>query len=286
MGGATMTRLPVLMLLLASITAVAPASAVPVYYAGNNHSYELIAVQTTWAGARAAAAALSYQGFPGHLATVTTAGENAFIASAFASGQAQYFAWLGGYEPNDDGVWLWGGGPEDGIQFSQVGTPTPPFNYTNWGGVEPNDFAPGEDFLAINLGATFAGVLPGQWIDSPNPNPSDPIKAYIVEYETTPTGVGKAPLASLWVGQGSPNPFSSSARIDYVLAAVATVRLDVYDVLGHRITGQVRTAEAPGIHSFVWDGRDASGKRKPAGIYFYVVRAGNEREVRKVLLVN
>jgi hypothetical protein len=175
------------------------AAAQPVLFPGNGHRYELIVGQTTWANAQAAAPTYSFQGIPGHLVTITTSAENSFISNTFASGQSAYFAWIGGYEPNDDGVWRWGAGPESGVQFANGATPTPPFNYVNWGGVEPNDFAPGEDFAAINLGATFAGVSPGRWIDSPNPNPSDPIQAYVVEYETPQVPAVGAPHTALLI---------------------------------------------------------------------------------------
>lgn len=261
------------------------ATASPVYFSGNGHTYELVPVQTTWAGAVTSSAALTYAGVQGHLATITSAAENNFLSTTFASGQAQYFAWVGGSEPNDNGVWLWGAGPENGVQFSLFGTATPPFNYVNWNGIEPNDFAPGEDFLAINLGGTFAGVNPGGWIDSPNPNPSDPIKAYIVEYETTLSGVGSTPSAGLRILAVSPNPFNVSTRIDYSHDG-GPVHIDVYDVAGHRVRSLARGIEAAGAHAVEWDGRSDLGMRMTAGIYLYVIRVGAVRASGKVLLIH
>ena len=283
-----MGRLHLLQSFLASILIAAQVSAQPVYNPGNGHNYELITTQMTWDGARMVAGGSIFAGWQGHLATITSADENAFLAATFASGEAQYFAWIGGYEPNDDGVWLWKGfGPENNGQFSQGGTATPPFNYVNWGGVEPNDFAPGEDFAAINLGALFAGVAPGGWIDSPNPNPSDPIRAFIVEYDTTPTSVGgETPGAALRVGPAAPNPFSTSTRIEYSHDGLETVRIEVFDVRGRLVTQRQRAGESSGAHSFVWDGRDDDGERLPAGVYICVVRTGNAREARKLLLID
>ncbi len=171
-------------LLLVGVAAIAEvAAAEPVWFEGTGHYYEYVDGQTSWDGAVASAELLSHAGLPGHLVTITSEEENEFINVTFPSGESQFFAWIGGSEPNDDGTWLWGSGPESGIQFSEYGTPTPPFYYANWGGIEPNDFNPGEDFAAINLGDEFANVLPGEWIDSPNPNPSDPIHGMVVEYE-------------------------------------------------------------------------------------------------------
>lgn len=163
-----------------------PPDVAPSRFNANGHFYEFVTGRLTWADARIAAAARTYQGLCGHLATITSSAENDFVARTFASGQQRYFAWIAGYEPKDDGVWRWGAGPENGAQFSQVKQPTSPFNYVNWQGAEPNDNAAVEDFAAMNLGATFTNVAPGGWIDSPYPNPADPIEGYIVEYEACP----------------------------------------------------------------------------------------------------
>jgi len=272
--------------LIALVALPAPVIAAPVYFPGNGHSYELVPVQTTWAGARTAASLPTYGGVQGHLATITSAAENNFISTTFASGQAQYFTWIAGYEPNDDGVWRWGAGPENGVQFSNSAVSTPPYNYANWDGIEPNDFAPGEDFLAMNLGATFANIGPGGWGDAPNPNPSDPIKAYIIEYETTLSGVGDTPSGALEIRSASPNPFDASTRIDYFHPSAENVRLDVFDVGGHRVRTLLRGVEGEGNHSIEWDGRNDFGAPLSAGVYFYVIRAGAARANGKVLLIH
>jgi len=272
--------------LVALLVAPVGVSASPVYFPGNGHSYELIPVQTTWAGARTAASLPMYGGVQGHLATITSAAENNFISATFATGQAQYFAWIGGYEPNDDGVWRWGAGPENGVQFSNSAVSTPPYNYANWDGIEPNDFAPGEDFLAINLGATFANIGPGGWGDAPNPGPSDPIKAYIVEYETTLSGVNATPSARLKVLAASPNPFNASTRIEYSHPGASHVQIDVFDVTGRRVRTFARGSETAGAHAVEWDGRSNAGIPLSAGVYFFTIHAGSARASGKVLLIH
>jgi hypothetical protein len=166
-------------------TALLPllAGAEVAQWPSNGHWYELVVVSVPWEDARFMAQSLQYPEDYGHLATITSADENDFIASTFAAGEAEFFAWFAGYEPADDGVWVWGAGPEFGTQFSLFGVPTAPDDYANWGGVEPNDFAPGEDFAAINLGDEYAGILTGEWADAPAPGPDDPVRGYIVEYE-------------------------------------------------------------------------------------------------------
>ena len=164
------------------------ASALPISWPDNGHYYDLIPFSSaplSWQEALTDAESLTYLGVNGHLATITSAGENAFLNTTFNGGQDSQFAWLGGYEPNDDGVWKWATGPEAGIQFANGVTPTSPFNYANWGGIEPNDRQSMEDFLMFNIGKSFRGIDPGEWADAqPNSSGDDPVVAYFVEYET------------------------------------------------------------------------------------------------------
>ncbi|MFN0151701.1 MAG: FlgD immunoglobulin-like domain containing protein [bacterium] len=264
------------------------AAADPVQFIGNGNDYEFVDTQTTWANAVTAAASRTYLGVGGHLATITTAAENDFLSSAFASGQAAYFGWIGGYEPGDDGVWLWGAGPESGVQFAQGAASTPPYNYVNWGGVEPNDFAPGEDFAAINLGASFAGVPPGAWIDSPNPNPSDPIRGYIVEYETATSVDDLNGSEVVRVAPSlraiSPNPMLGMGAIFIDAPEAADMVLMVFDPAGRRVRTLVAGSVSSGTHRITWDGRDENGRRVAEGVYYFRLSTDSVTETRKAVL--
>jgi hypothetical protein len=166
---------------------VQPARSAPALWSDNGHYYEFIPGAVTWQDARIAAAGMSFMGAPGYLATITSAPENGFINSTFNTGRSSQFAWLGGYEPGDDGIWRWATGPEAGVQFSNFGTPTAPFNFANWGGIEPNDNKPNEDFLMFNIGESFTGIGPGQWADaSPTPSGQDPVIGFLVEFTPVP----------------------------------------------------------------------------------------------------
>jgi hypothetical protein len=73
--------------------------------------------------------------------------------------------------------------------------------------------------------------------------------------------------------RGQPNPFVDRVELRGIASA-----LEVLDVIGRR----VRTIEA-GEESRTWDGRDASGVRVPAGVYF--VRAAGDRDANVLRLV-
>jgi len=82
----------------------------------------------------------------------------------------------------------------------------------------------------------------------------------------TPTGVGTTPSAPLI--SVAPNPFASSANIEFAMGKRSRARLEVFDVRGSRVRTLVdEIMDAPGSIS-QWDGRDASGRRQPSGVYF------------------
>jgi len=177
------------------------ASATPMPFGGNLYDFVKVAnpytgANNTWSTAMALAAASSYNGVSGHLATVTSQAENDFLFS-LVSGSFSGFkgAWLGGKAPRG-----WLVGPETGQAFS----------YTNWGGIEPNNAG----YAYMNIGTLFAGIGPGQWADDsgfqgvPDPG-SDPVVGYFVEYENA---------------RGVPDQGSSCILFACALAGIAGLR--------------------------------------------------------------
>lgn len=137
------------------------ATAAPIQWGGNGHWYELVFAQgINWFDANAAANASSHMGLSGHLATITSAEENAFI---FGLGVRQSI-WLGGFQPasapEPDGGWEWVTGEA--------------WNYTNWANVEPNDLG-GEDHLAFDDFTDRNGT----WNDW---NGANGASGYVIEY--------------------------------------------------------------------------------------------------------
>ena len=189
------------LVLSTSLTAWRPVYAVPIQWnagsGANGHYYDLVISTLTWANAKSAAESLTHLGLSGYLATITSAQENEFIRSSFDS-QFNNFAWIGASDAATEGDWLWVTGPEAGTQFSQVSTATAPFNYENWGPVEPNNSG-NEDVAAFNLGGTSGGgTLNGQWGDTKT---STLFGAYIVEFGAGAASVPE-PGTLLLLGSG------------------------------------------------------------------------------------
>ena len=63
----------------------------------------------------------------------------------------------------------------------------------------------------------------------------------------------------------TPNPFNPATEIRFDLAERGSIRLEVYNVTGRRVRTLVKGTWNAGSHAVVWDGRDDSGRRVPAG---------------------
>lgn len=168
----------IMMVLVTSLFATL-AYAAPTYYSATDHYYEAIPLLHplgdgyTWDEASAMAESSTHLGVQGHLATITSAEENEFVADLCDAIGLNSGYWLGGYQPENslepEGDWRWVTGE--------------PWGYTNWKAGEPNDAGTFgvEDHLGF-VGASGHALL-GQWNDVYRGlNPDRFWSSYVVEY--------------------------------------------------------------------------------------------------------
>ncbi|WP_353476793.1 hypothetical protein PVT71_28440 (plasmid) [Salipiger sp. H15] len=175
---------------------------------GNGHWYEYVEGPLSWDEARAEAETRSHLGLPGYLATITSAGENAFILSITPPN-----VWAGGSDARSEGTWEWATGPEAGEVFWTRASGA--LGYADWGGFEPNNAwsePPGVDYLTVH--SLYAS---GTWADNgipPNPNHAF---GYVVEYSAldrppAAIGPGRTEAENLDIARGfvpERNPWAS-----------------------------------------------------------------------------
>jgi len=87
-----------------------------------------------------------------------------------------------------------------------------------------------------------------------------------------------------------PNPFNPSTSIRYQVSGImgqgnSHVQIDVYNVRGQLIRSLVNEEHKPGEYRVVWNGTDDRGQHVSSGIYFYVMRAGDFVESRRMILL-
>lgn len=151
------------------------------YLESTDHYYQYVPnIGITWITAKNAAAASTYYGLQGYLATITSLDE-VQISGIQAAGAG----WIGGTDEDVEGVWKWATGPEIGTVFwnGSVSGSTP--NFAFWNTNEPNNQG-NEDYAHV----TAPGVgQPGSWNDldiDGEPNGAYQPKGYIVEYGGMP----------------------------------------------------------------------------------------------------
>ncbi len=149
---------------------------VPFLNPANGHHYQIVETPAhlTWDQARAAAAALTFQGSSGHLATLTDQTEHDFV---FSIGDPHY-CWIGGFQNTASPTYAEPAGGWEWITGE-------PFAYTAWLAGEPNNAGPNgaEDHLEL-LGPS-AG-FPASWNDSDTNWVHS--RGFVVEF---PTGAGQ-----------------------------------------------------------------------------------------------
>jgi len=82
-----------------------------------------------------------------------------------------------------------------------------------------------------------------------------------------------------------PSPFRDATTLDYDLGTPAEVRLAVYDLAGRLVRVLAAGTLEPGRHTSGWDGRDASGRQLPTGMYAVRLTAGDQTAVRTVVVL-
>jgi len=82
------------------------------------------------------------------------------------------------------------------------------------------------------------------------------------------------------LSQNYPNPFNPSTVIRYGIPRDSKVTLEVYNVLGQRVSVLVNEMQKAGYHEVVFQDNDLS-----SGVYFYRLQADTFSETRKLILL-
>jgi hypothetical protein len=145
---------------------------------GNDHWYGVVRSTASWESAWVTASGFSSNAY---LVTITSAAEQAFVASQFLTGaDALRVFWMGATGRAGDRVFSWETGE--------------PFVYTNWKAGEPNNWSTDEFFSCINWNAVRGPI--GEWNDVPvngttgyDGGANDGPYQALVESESVPRGM-------------------------------------------------------------------------------------------------
>ncbi len=79
--------------------------------------------------------------------------------------------------------------------------------------------------------------------------------------------------------QNYPNPFNPNTTIEFNITMANQVKLEIYNVMGQKVSTLVNRRMTPGSYKATFDGSGLS-----SGIYFYQLTAGSHKVVKKMIL--
>jgi PKD repeat protein len=85
--------------------------------------------------------------------------------------------------------------------------------------------------------------------------------------------------------QNYPNPFNPTTQIKYDLPEDALVAINIYDLMGRSIKSLVNSNQSAGYRSIQWNATNNLGEPVSAGMYIYMIQAGEFRQTKKMVLL-
>ncbi|HBZ00720.1 MAG TPA: hypothetical protein DEO84_05285 [candidate division Zixibacteria bacterium] len=85
--------------------------------------------------------------------------------------------------------------------------------------------------------------------------------------------------AGFTLSQNYPNPFNPTTSLEFNLPEAGHVNLDVYDILGCKVSSLINGYQQAGYHRIGWNAAS-----QPSGVYFYRLQSGEYQETKRMIL--
>jgi hypothetical protein len=99
------------------------------------------------------------------------------------------------------------------------------------------------------------------------------------------TQLTDSPVTSYEFEPNYPNPFNPVTTFRFALPQAAHVTLEVYNIIGQKVTTLADREYPPGRHTVDWDSRTADGQEIASGVYFARITAGDYTATQKMVVV-
>lgn len=116
-------------------------------------------------------------------------------------------------------------------------------------------------------------------------NNSQLVPAGMIPLSTVNIAYKNAVPVSFTLQQNYPNPFNAGTVIPYLLTEGSRVKLEVFDVLGRKVSTLVDGYQDAGQYQLRWNGLDHSSNAVSSGLYFYRLTTRTASEVKKMTLL-
>jgi len=194
---------------------------------------------------------------------------------------------------NSNTIGIQNGDGSDGLQvvfetpYIQSGMAVQ-FNYPAfWLTVSPSGgvLYPDEDTdVSVTFDASEVGE--GTYTGSVVLMTNDPVNDYVeipCVLHVGPVGIddNDTPIPQVFhLNQNYPNPFNPTTEIAFGLPTGGHTTLEVYDIMGRKVTTLIDKYLSAGTHQVTWNGSQIS-----SGVYFYKLVQGNSEITKKMMMV-
>jgi hypothetical protein len=118
--------------------------------------------------------------------------------------------------------------------------------------------------IRFHFGSDGGVTAPGWYIDD--------VSVYQIPTGPAGTEAAASAPARIELLPARPNPFGDQSVLGFRLpSATASARLRIVDATGRVVRSLAEGPAAAGEHAVPWDGRNATGRDVPAGIFYYVL---------------
>jgi hypothetical protein len=113
----------------------------------------------------------------------------------------------------------------------------------------------------------------------------DTLYVYALDVAVGVDGDSPALPTSFVLHPNHPNPFNAGTVISFDLTQRSDVTLSIYNLLGQEVAQMVDGELPVGAHSYHWNGENSGGEELATGIYFAVLKTGDQIGTQKMMLL-
>ena len=85
--------------------------------------------------------------------------------------------------------------------------------------------------------------------------------------------------------QPYPNPFNPVINIQYDLNKDKLLNITIHDMLGRQVKTLINGLQTSGNKIIQWNATNDQGQPVSAGVYFYIIEAGEFKQIKKIILL-
>ena len=155
----------------------------------------------------------------------------------------------------------------------------------NQGNEEWNQTLGGSDFdrgYSVQQ-TTDGGYIITGWTNSFGNGNDD---AWLIKAENPLVEIDESSIPNIFTPhQNYPNPFNLFTTVRYDLPEDAMVNITIYNMMGRQVRTLISRHQSAGYQSVQWNVKNDARSSVSAGIYLYIIQAGEFRQNKKMVLL-